>query len=218
MSLIHSCIYIGLIALTNAAYSFSLMLDPAGDAKRPGRIVHDTFERGITLQYAEQLKKKLESLNPSIRTILTRFPGETVEDLQNAHFANRLAVDLYISIHFYQESETKPNLFLYYVSYNDSFITKSYDLCFYPYDQAHRINAQKTINIAQCMAQTLSATQYNRLYQFCGCFGLPIKPLIGIKSPAILLEASIKKSSDWHVYVEPIAQAIIQCMKQYETP
>ena len=37
------------------------MIDPSGDAKHTGRVIQDTFERGITLQCAEALKKELNS-------------------------------------------------------------------------------------------------------------------------------------------------------------
>lgn len=216
MPIIRNLIYM-LSIYSSMIYGYSLMLDPAGDAQHAGRMVHDTFERGITLQCAEQLKKKIESINPTIRTILTRFPGESVEPLQNAHFANRLDVDLYISIHCYQEKETKPQLSVYYVSYNDHFITKTYDVCFYPYDQAHRIQAQKTNDIVRILSTSLSQKKYARLYDFKGNHGLPIKPLIGIKSPAILIELSLKNSSDWQPYIEPIAHAIIHVVEHDET-
>jgi len=87
-----------------------IMLDPAGDAQYAGRRIDDSFERGLTLRCAEQLKQRLEQLFPQIHVVLTRLPGETVQPLQNANFANRLSVDLYLSIHFYHETATKPEL------------------------------------------------------------------------------------------------------------
>lgn len=95
---------------------FTLMLDPAGDAQYPGRIIEDCFERGITLQFVEQLQVIITERFPSVRVVLTRFPGETRQPLQNANFANRLDVDLYISIHCYPESKPKSQLYLYYFS------------------------------------------------------------------------------------------------------
>ncbi len=38
---------------------FTIMIDPAGDAKHTGRLIGDTLERGISLQCAEQLKTAL---------------------------------------------------------------------------------------------------------------------------------------------------------------
>ena len=67
------------------------MLDPAGDAQNPGRTIDDNFERGITLQFAEKLKEMLQEKFPTIRVVLSRTPGESLQPLQNANFANRLS-------------------------------------------------------------------------------------------------------------------------------
>ena len=196
--------------------TFSLMLDPAGDAQHSGRMIHNMCERGITLQCAEKIKKKIEEENGSVRVILTRFPGEIIEPLQNAHFANRLDIDLYISIHFYQETETKPKMHIYYVNYNDQFITKTYDFCFYPYDQAHRIHNTQTKYIIQQCNQSFKDKKFARLYDYKGVFGLPIKPLIGIKAPAFMIEMSIKDEDGWQQYIEPICFTLSKIIQSYE--
>ena len=194
--------------------TFSIMLDPAGDAKHTGRQIEDSLERGITLQCAQQLKKQLESLYPGIRVILTRFPGETIYPLQNANFSNRLDVDLYLSIHFYPETKTKPDLFLYYFSRGDEFVTKASDLMFCPYDCAHRINGPTTRSCAQQMATVFST--HEKLFDFHGPFGLPFKPLVGVKAPAIAIEIGVKEITDWRRYIEPIAQSLEPIVKNYE--
>ena len=188
--------------------TFSIMLAPAGDAKHTGRQIEDSLERGITLQFAEGLKEKLEELYPNIRVILTRFPGETIHPLQNANFANRLSVDFYLSLHCFPETETKPRMFLYYFSYGDEFVTAPPQLCFCPYDQAHRINGKITRTWAKTMAKSLQADEFKRLFFFHGVCGLPFKPLIGIKAPALALEVGLKHKTDWQQYVEPIAKSL----------
>lgn len=37
--------------------TYTIMLNPAGDARHTGRRIDDTFERSVTLQYVEKLKK-----------------------------------------------------------------------------------------------------------------------------------------------------------------
>ena len=188
--------------------TFSIMIDPAGDAKHTGRQIGDSLERGITLQFSEALKKTLEELYPHLRVILSRFPGETIQPLQNANFANRLDVDFYLSIHFYPEEETKPNMFLYHFSYGDDFITKRPHLSFCPYDQAHRINGKTTRTWADLIAQTLTTDEHKKLFHFRGTCGLPFKPLIGVCAPAIALEIGLRKKQDWKRYVQPIALSL----------
>ena len=90
--------------------TFTVMIDPAGDAKDPGRVIDDTYERSLTMQFAEELKSVLEKNNRGLRVIFTRFPGEALESLQNVSFSNRLSVDLYVRLSFFEQSLIRRNL------------------------------------------------------------------------------------------------------------
>lgn len=188
-----------------ATQQFFIMIDPAGDAKQSGRKIDDSLERGIALQCAEALKTALEQ-RYGIRVVLTRFPGETVEPLQNANFANRLKVDLYISLHFYQEQLPRPQFFIYRCTQGNEFITKTHELCWHPYDQAHQINGKITKQWAQLLRTGL---EHNKnLFDFRGVCGLPCKPLLGITAPAFLFEIGIQKEADWRILLEPIVASL----------
>jgi hypothetical protein len=178
----------------------TLMLDPAGDAQHTGRIIDTTFERGISIQCAHYLKQELERNNPNLRIILTRFPGETVQPLQNANFANRLKIDGYITIHFYHEKTTKPSLYIYYFCYENGVIPKNNDLAFYPYDKAYLNNLTTTQQWAQIFQKSIDITLYTQKINLAGIFGVPFKPLIGIQAPALALEIGLKKADDWPLY------------------
>lgn len=187
---------------------FLIMLAPAGDAKNIGRIIGDSFERGITLQYAEQLKKIVEAQCSNVTIIVNRFPGDVISPLQNASFANRLQVDLFISIHFYQTTEIKPHLHLYQFSYNDDFITLPSVLSFYPYDQAHLFNKEKTALYISTIKQVCEKNEYQKLFTTNPIIKIPFKPLIGVIAPAIGIEIGLKNSLDWQQYIGPLAQSI----------
>lgn len=186
----------------------TIMINPAGDAKHTGRKIDDTFERGITLQYAEQLKKIIEITYPHISVILTRFPGDMVIPLQHANFANRLNVDLYLSIHFYHETGVKPNMYVYRFSYNDDFIIPSQSLAFYSYDQAHLWSSKKTSAWSEHIKQIITQPLYAKKFNVHGVYKLPFAPLIGIKAPAFGVEASLKNKDDWMVYIDPMVKCI----------
>lgn len=192
----------------NYTYPISIMINPAGDAQHTGRTIEDMFERGITLQYAEQLKKVIELMFPQVSVILTRFPGDMVSPLQHANFANRLNVHLYVSIHFYHESGIKPNLYLYQFSYNDDFMIPSQPLAFYAYDQAHWSASKKTTAWSGQLKQILMQPLYAQKYTVHGVYKLPFAPLIGIKAPAIGIEASLKNKDDWGIYIDPMVEFI----------
>ena len=190
---------------------FTIMVNPAGDAKQIGRKIDGYFERGITLQFFQELKKELYKhySESTLHVISTRFAGDTIEELQNANFANRLGIDLYLSIHFYYEEKTKPDVFLYYFSYGNEFITQKPDLYFWPYDEAYLINFDATKKSIETMQRVLESKKYAYQFTVYGIFKLPFAPLIGIVAPAIGIEIGLKNKDNWRQYVEPIAIALI---------
>jgi hypothetical protein len=187
------------------------MIDPAGDVNHALREIDDVYERGLTLKCAEALQKKLEKEHADIRVILTRFPGESLEPLQNANFANRLSVDCYITIHFYKETEAKPHLFLYHYLNNaltDGWKQQSDEFVFIPYDQAHRKNLSIAKTWGNLMVQVFENMPYVQQFDCKGLLGIPHKSLVGIIAPAFCIEASLKTKDDWVVYVQPLAHAL----------
>jgi len=187
--------------------NFVLMLDPAGDAKNSGRRLDDGFERGITFQFAEELEKMIKSRFAGVQVMVTRFPGETVQPLQNANFANRLAVDLFLSINFYQERGIKPQLAIYYFGYHELPVKMS-ELAFHRYDAAHMQQLPTTQRWSALMHQALQDQSYQSLFECIGVMQLPFKPLVGIKAPAIALEMSVKSKNDFTQYLEPVLQSL----------
>lgn len=186
-----------------------VIIDPSGDAKRTGRKIGDNFERGLTLQCAEKIKELVEQLAPHIKIIITRMPGDVVYDLQNASLSNRLDADLYINLNFYHCHETKPTLFLYQFSYGNDFACSNQGLVLNTYDQAYRINKTVTDEMVKHIKQFLLQPKYQALFAVEGVYALPIKPLIGIVSPSITIEAGLKNKELWVHYVEPLVQGII---------
>lgn len=185
------------------------MLDPAGDAKHTGRKIDDSFERGITLQCAQEVKTILEERHPStVRVILTRFPGETLQPQQNAIFANRLDVQLYINLHFYYEPDKRPQWYLYQFSYGlPAPMLPTQQLTFYPYDRAYLLNSSTTTAWARMIKETLEHLPH-RWFDLQGVFKLPFKPLIGIISPAIAFEIGLQTKDDWMKYSKIIAEIV----------
>jgi len=184
--------------------NITIMINPAGDAQHTGRRLDDSFERAITLQIAESLKKKIEEEHTNVQVVLTRSPGESGAYLQYAGFANRLDVDFYVSINCYADKETKPSLSLYQFSYGNDFATKQFDLSLIPYDQAHVANITKSNEFGSLMYNILGANEYASSFTVKGIYKIPFKPLIGIKAPSIALEIGLKKIDQWHDYISPL--------------
>ncbi len=186
-----------------------IMLDPAGDESHTGRVIENTFERGLTLQYAQALQEELEKRIPDCTAILARTAGQATVALQHATLANRMKTDLYLSIHFFQETGVKPTVSLYQFSYNDDQLALPATLAFYPYDQAHRMHSTQTSAWIGILKAKLAAESCKKGCEVKGAFKIPFAPLIGIIAPAIGIEAGLIHGTDWHLLIEPIVQSII---------
>lgn len=197
----------------NSAEQFTIMIDPAGDAKNTGRQIDDSLERGITLQFTQKLKENIESKLKNVKVIVTRVSGEKVESLQNANFANRLDVDFYLSVHFYKESAVKSQAYIYTFSYKDDFIEKKPDLYFYQYDMAHLINRDVTKKCADNIKDVFLSGQYAKYSEFCGVFSLPFKPLIAVKAPAVGIEIGLNSRDDWNNYISMFVDIVDKLSK-----
>lgn len=194
------------------------MLCPFGDAKTTGRIIDDSFERSLTLKFAEELEKIIESQNKKrVEVVLNRTPGEILEPLQNANFANRLDVDFFLSIHFFKENGARPKAYLFSYT-NDIYPTSlKQDLSFVSFDEAFRINLNKTKKYAELFANSLNQEKNKYNFDFKNHLNIPYKPLSGIKTPALAFEASLKNSADWKQYLEPVCEALNSLIqKTYE--
>ena len=60
------------------------------------------------------------------------------------------------------------------------------------------------------------AAQYD--YGFKELIGIPFKPLVGIRAPALGIEIGLKNKDDWERFVQPVMQALVSLsstMKEY---
>lgn len=198
------------------ASPFTIMLDPAGDAQHTGRVIDDSFERGITLQCAEALKELLEKIIPGVRIILTRIPGETLEPLQNAAFSNRLKADFYLHLAFYQEAHAPSHASLYYFLYNpstDSWHKRDDTFAWEPYQAAHCATLDATVSYADLIYKSLLPYHRQGLFQLHTFCGLPVRPIIGIKAPALVCEIGLHDKDMWKLFVTPLAEGIIRVVQ-----
>ena len=190
--------------LVSPAIKFTLIINPGGDARDPGREIDETFEQIISMQCAEAIKKELEQKVPGVRVMFTRSAGEIAEPLQNASLVNRLNADLYVSLNFFHQKEKANKLFIYRLIYNpktDIWSKKSDELSLMPYTQAYRLSLKTSESIStlfydECKKETAAEKLPTPLICIAPK-GIPYKPLVGITAPAIGLEIGIRKKDDW---------------------
>jgi len=186
-----------------------IMINPAGHAGDPGRSLSG-FERAATFRFAQELQSAFER-GYDFRIVLTRVPGEKIVDFQNASFANRLNVDLFISVHLFKLDSVRPKVYVYQHVTDPvgDFANRSFPaLKMVPVLQSHQVSIFKTKNIGQRLADTFSNSDNQRLFDFGGFYGIPLKPLCGVVAPAILIEVGVNQDDDWHVVLDAIVQGI----------
>lgn len=206
--------FIALLLYTHSVVPFTIMLDPSGDAKHTGRIIQDTFERGVTLQCVELLKKEINKELPHIRVVITRIPGETIQPLQNASFSNRLQADFHLSVSFYPEPDIPSHVTIFQYLTNQTDYWHTYNpLSFYHISQAHLINIEPTTIIGKKFLQTFENKTVNLFFITRGLFALPFKPLVGIKAPCLAIEAGLAHTNDFKQIIKPL----ITCIKEITT-
>jgi len=181
------------------------MIDPIGDAKYTGREIEDTFERVVTLQCAQKLKEVIAYHFPHVQVIITRTAGEKTTERQNASFANRMNVNLYLAISFYYQSSIPNNVTIFYYRQNSMDQYHKYDpYKFYHITETHLIHNNLSMNIAKIFTQAFQDKSINNYFLPLGNFGIPCMSLFGVTSPAIYIEAGLKNKNDWHHLINPI--------------
>ncbi len=191
-----------------ARSSYTIMLDPAGDAKHTGRLIGDHFERGLTLQCAQYIKATLEDTFNNIEVLMTRFPGQTIAPLQNATFANHMA-DLYISLHCCSQPTSHNSVSFYYYCADPTALAKkqSKKITFIPVEQVHQQATALSQNYAHAMYHACNP-QENASYTAHAPLGILFLPLKGILCPSFALELALKNPQDISFFAQVVVNGI----------
>ena len=195
--------------------SKTIMLDPAGHAKQPGRQLHESFERAETYKCAELIKKIIEA-HSNIQVLLTRAPGEEIIPLQNASFANRMGVDLFVNIHLYKESAEQPSINLSYLTYDTLLDQTHKDIKttdFIPVTLAHCPQLTTTKRWSTDMIKQLKASTPKRWQTAPQALALPLKELQGITAPAFMIELGIHRDNEYQEITQQLASALMACLQ-----
>lgn len=201
--------YLLFIFFCTITQPFTIMIDPTGNEQYAGREIKDTFERGITMQCAQELKKQIHENFSNIRVILTRSACEIVQPFHNALFSNRVQPELYLRIGFYHEPDRPSHVALFYYCQNPTdFLQKMNYLQFYHVDQAHLLHLKLTKTLAFNFLNILKDNQINSVFVPYGLFAIPFKPFVGIQAPAIYIEAGLHNTNDWKHIIHPIIEFI----------
>jgi len=58
------------------------------------------------------------------------------------------------------------------------------------------------------MANVLSSSDYSKWFTVIGPHAIPLKPMIGIIAPALLIEIGLPNDDDWKQMIAPITESL----------
>ncbi|OGB97000.1 hypothetical protein A3F06_01450 [candidate division TM6 bacterium RIFCSPHIGHO2_12_FULL_36_22] len=189
------------------------MLCPQGDSKVAGRTTPDGAERGVTRLWAEQIKKALEENNPNIRVVFSHNLGEHIGQKEKANFANRLQINLFISLLCYTTDNLSISLYCY-GNKNSCMMVQPKKLSFCPYNLAYTFSASITPQYTNLIYNNFLHNPQLKNIAIQQPIYAPLNCLMGIKAPAIAIEAGLKQSQDWRYYVRAVTEALHSLMEQ----
>lgn len=189
-----------------------LIIKPAGYNGYAGRMLHEMYERGATYQWALELQKIIKRHKIKVDIPFDATAQET--DIINA--INEKQPALVVQLHLYPSTRIQPTVQLYHLLLNPlvdvvPFHQKSFQ--FSPVRQAHRPFVTQSAWCGRTISEQLRASEQGH-YATAEMRGIPCRELVGIQSPALVIEAGICQDTRWKNLVEPVAQALITCVQQ----
>ncbi len=184
----------------------TIMLSPFGNNNSQGRSLKSNFESSIAHQFVHALAQELETNFPTIRIRMSHEKTDCITPLQIASMANCLPVDLFIQFQFYSEHESK--ICIYHCSNNNDFLCKCWDLSWCQAGQAYLINKKNSAAWAQKIANVLSSADNSKWFSVVGPYAIPLKPMVGIIAPSLLIEIGLANDDDWKQMIAPITESL----------
>jgi hypothetical protein len=187
-----------------------VMINPAGDAKNIGRKLSSNHESAIAFKLCEQLAKTLEN-RYNMKVILTRIPGDELTHLQTASLANRANIDLFLDVNIYKEEREKPRLYLYNLVRNPITDLAKHSLppvSFIPTNMLHINHIHKTKSFGERIKMVLMQQEYQKIFDFYGTYGIPIRSLEGINAPALFFDLGLNEEEKLTYFIEPLVASL----------
>jgi len=189
---------------------YTIVMHPAGDRNKTGRVIAREFERKLTRQLAEEIKQHLES-SRQFTVVITHDIGQQIEQEESASRANRLCADAYIHLNCFESKKILPEIICYFPLYNpatDFWHKKRDPLSLQPIDKAYLNNINASLALCTTISENLKILGDQR-YIIHKPYGVPLTPLIGIQTPSCVIECGIQKPEHITEIASIIARALL---------
>lgn len=198
---------------THRSKPLILVIHPYGDKNKTGRVIAREFERKLTRQLALHIQEILETTG-YCKVFVTHGIGALEDHEENATLANRLTADLYLDLNCFESKKIAPEIQGYFAAYNPvtDFWKKKYESVSLPtighaYLKNNGVSLQRTMALFNILNQQAG----QKIFMHPPC-GLPLRPLIGIETPSMIIECGIQKPEQISEIADLIAQALLQSL------
>lgn len=211
--------FLSLIFLSG--FAATLIFDPAGDAKHPGRLigsdrkVHDcevngrkvqTFERTATLYLARKIKDHIATLDKKTIVLFSRLPGEHKDPIEKMRFVQQCDPDLFVHVSLYHSPHIKPQIHFYYHAQNN--LPAGPQKLLTPIAHAHTAYTSRSQELVHKIYTSLQ-TGTERICDLHAPISIPCCALSGIPAPACIIEIGVKDTDDLYNCIAPLAESIL---------
>lgn len=205
------CWLIVTITVWSSLSGYHIILDPAGDHKKVGRTLATCYERSITLQLCEALKKELAHTYPNCTITITHTIGESLNQEQRAQIANKSNANFFIHISCFEDTSIKPQIMSYYYMQSNIVSYKPTPYSLIPADKAHEIHYATTKKLVHQIYSSLQ--KQNSIYTIIPPHAIPDARLKYIQIPSCTLEIGISRTFPWTTCVNPLCKALAACIE-----
>jgi N-acetylmuramoyl-L-alanine amidase len=191
------------IPASNNKKDITIMFDPAGDINTPGRMLGNYTEQSLAVNIAKILKKQLEHDHSSLTVLLSHDSNESVMPITKANDSNIKPVDLFIHLTLNQTTSKTFSLGIYhYLTNQKDFLDtrNNNELVLTPYTYAHLGNVMVNAYLTRTLAQNHPEITTHA--------AMPLKPLVGITAPALVIEIGLANVDVWPDLI-PLLNTII---------
>ena len=139
--------------------------------------------------------------------------GEHIEQQEKANFANRLQIDLFISLLCYSDDNLAISLYCY-GNKNSCMMVHPKKLSFCPYDLAYTFSSSITPQYANLIYKDFVQNPKLNNIAIHQPIYAPLNCLMGIKAPAIAIEVGLKQAQDWRYYIKAVTDSLHKLIGQ----
>jgi hypothetical protein len=208
---IKTVLYFCIALCTRYSFAVSIILDPAGDTKNPGKRIDQTCEYTETQRLAHTIKNRIAALDKKTMILLSRLPGEQQSIHEKIRFVHQCMPDMFVHLTIYQSTLLKPQIYIY--RHEEKKISGKIQPLLMPIARAHAPYIQQSKDLTDVLYTSLQNNS-GGMYDVHKPKSIPSSILRSITAPACIIEIGIKSIDDLNACTGELAKSILSAGKK----